>query len=76
MNLTLSVDEKVVERAREAARQQGTSLNALVRQYLETLAGSSPGHETASELLSLMREHGGHSGGRRIHREEAYEGRA
>jgi hypothetical protein len=43
LNLTLSVDEKVVERAREVASRQGTSLQALIRQYLEALAGSPEG---------------------------------
>ena len=74
-NITVSIDEKLAARAREIARRQGASLNALIRRYLETLAGDVPGAIAADELLDLMRKHGGHSGGRRIHREEAYEGR-
>ena len=72
MNLTLSMDEKVIERAREAARQQGKSLNAVIREFLERFAGTQPGAEAAAELLSLMRKHGGHSGGKKITREDAY----
>ena len=33
-NITLSVDEKVLNQARALASKRGTSLNALVREYL------------------------------------------
>ncbi len=39
-NLTLSVDEKTIERAREAAQAMGTSLNQLVRDHIERLSGA------------------------------------
>ncbi len=39
MNITLSVDEQVAERARSAAQAMGKSLNQAVRDYLEQLAG-------------------------------------
>lgn len=41
MNITLSVDEQVAARAREAAKKMGKSLNQVVRDYLEQLAGSA-----------------------------------
>lgn len=41
MNITLSVDEQVALRAREAAQKMGKSLNQVVRDYLEQLAGSA-----------------------------------
>ncbi|MCK9213583.1 MAG: DUF6364 family protein [Rhodoferax sp.] len=41
MNITLSVDEQVAARAREAAKKLGKSLNQVVRDYLEQLAGSA-----------------------------------
>jgi hypothetical protein len=53
MNLTLAVDDKLVEKARQAASRQGTSLQALVRQYIETLAGSREG----VALVDLLEEH-------------------
>lgn len=40
MNITLSVDQQVAERARAAAQKMGKSLNQVVRDYLEQLAGS------------------------------------
>ena len=75
MNLTFAIDDALLERAREIARRQGKSLNELIRDYLRTLAGETAGKETAAELLSLMRHHGGSSGGKRFRREDAYEGR-
>ncbi len=75
MNITLSVEDRLLERAREVARRQGVSLNQLVRHYLETVAGEVSGEVAAETLLHLMEEHGGHSGGHRIPREAAYEGR-
>ena len=50
MNLTLSVDDDVVERARTVAASQGTSLQALVRRYLETLAGKPTGNELVKRI--------------------------
>jgi hypothetical protein len=41
MNITLSIDEQVAQRARLAAQKMGKSLNQVVRDYLEQLAGGS-----------------------------------
>ena len=38
-NLTLSVDEKSTERAREAAQAMGKTLNQFLRDQIERLAG-------------------------------------
>jgi Family of unknown function (DUF6364) len=75
MNLTLSISDELVERAREVARQQGTSLNALVRKYLESLAGARRGEDVARQFDDLWRERSGHSGGWQFRREELYEER-
>lgn len=75
MNITLSVDDRLVERVRELARRRGTSLNALIRDYFESLVGQRSREAVARELLHLMNTHGGHSSGRKIVREEAYESR-
>jgi hypothetical protein len=74
-NITLSVDEQTVARAREVARQQGTSLNALIREYIERIAGQRSGVAIYRQLEELWSEGGGHSGGRTPRREDAYEGR-
>lgn len=56
MNLTLSVDDKLVEKARQVASRQGTSLQALVRQYIETLAGSREGAALVRRLEEQWRD--------------------
>src|SRR5262249_2160435 len=56
MNLTLSVDEQTVERAREVARQQGTSLNAVVREFLEQFASQATGDELLKEFENMWAE--------------------
>jgi hypothetical protein len=74
-NITLSVEDKTLERAREAARKRGSSLNALIRGFLEELAGERKRSREVKRLRRLWAEKGGHSGGRKVRREEAYEGR-
>lgn len=74
MNLTLSVEDRVVERAREVARQQGTSLNALIRDYIQGLAGQAGGDDILREFESMWAEPG-NSGGKPFKREELYEDR-
>ena len=48
VNLTLSIDEQIVEQAREVARNQGMSLNELIRRYLEGVAGKRLTGEAAA----------------------------
>jgi antitoxin component of RelBE/YafQ-DinJ toxin-antitoxin module len=47
MNITLSVDERIAEEARKAAKAMGKSLNQAVRDYLEQLARA---HALAADL--------------------------
>ena len=64
MNLTLSADKETVRRAREVARRQGTSLNKLIRVYLDSLAAHSQDDNGAAELMKLMDEGAGDLQGR------------
>lgn len=75
MNLTIAVDDELLERARQLARRRGVSLQELIRDQLRLLAGERSGSDAAREVLDLMQEHGGHSGGQRWHRSDAYAGR-
>lgn len=75
MNLTLSVDEKAVEAARKVAREQGTTLNELVRRYIANVAGQRSAGDRADEVLSLFEQQPGDSHGVSITREDAYDGR-
>jgi antitoxin component of RelBE/YafQ-DinJ toxin-antitoxin module len=59
MNITLSVDERIAEQARQAAQAMGKSLNQAVRDYLEQLAGRAQLEaEIASYLESTARTPG------------------
>lgn len=79
VNITLAVEETTVERAREVARQQGTSLNALIREYIELLANQSTGDDLLREFEELWAETdrlpGGSPRGYKFNREEIYEER-
>jgi hypothetical protein len=73
-NLTITVDDEVLKRARLRALQENTSVNALLRDTLETYAGVRVERESAvADLLHLAREARAGSGGRRWIREEVYE---
>ncbi len=61
MNITLSADAQVVEKSRRLARQKGTSLNQLIRDYLEQLVGSKQTDSAAMEFKQLALEKGGRS---------------
>jgi len=73
MNLPLSVDEQLVERARKVARAMGKSLNELVREYLRNLAGDEDAKRDIEELRALSRRVKGRSAGCRFNREELRE---
>jgi uncharacterized protein (DUF2267 family) len=75
MNVTVSIADELASRAREVARREGTTLNDIIRRHLETVAGRRTGATLAKELRKLWVEHPGHSGGRKVARDEAYEGR-
>jgi hypothetical protein len=75
MNVTLSVDDEVVARARERAEVFGKSLNQLVREYLEQLAGFSDAKRNAEEFERLSEASNGHSRGWKFNREEIHERR-
>jgi len=75
MNLTLSVDEEVVIKARKRAEVMGTSVNQLVREYLDQLAGISDPKSVGAEIIRLSILANGDSQGKKFNREEAYEGR-
>ena len=73
MNLTLSVDEKVVNRARSTARAMGKSLNQVIREYLEHLTGQEDTEKVVEELKALSVESRGHSRGWCFDRDEIHE---
>lgn len=73
MNITLSADRKLVEKARRFALQQGKSLNQMIREYLEALAGQPQDLSKVQQLFDLMDEGKGALEGRTWTREELHE---
>lgn len=71
MNITLSIDEEVVARARQKAEAVGKSLNQLVRDYLQTVAGGDDPERSIAEFRRLSGR--GHSRGWRFNRDEVHE---
>jgi hypothetical protein len=69
MNVTLSVDEKVLARAREHAHERGTSVDQLIRDSLERLTGASRRADVVEQLERLWSGPEGRSGGWKWHRE-------
>ena len=52
-NLTISVDDELLRRARVRAAELGTSVNAVLREYMGTWAGQDDRRERA--IRSLLR---------------------
>ncbi|MGA2697244.1 MAG: DUF6364 family protein [Terriglobales bacterium] len=71
MNVTLAVDEQLVARARKKAEALGKSLNQLIRDYLQTIAGEEDPERTIEEFQRLSGT--GNSKGWRFNRDEIHE---
>jgi antitoxin component of RelBE/YafQ-DinJ toxin-antitoxin module len=71
MNITLSVDEQVADRARQAAQAMGKSLNQAVRDYLEQLAGAQQRQAEVEAFEASVRATPGRLRGWRFDRDEA-----
>lgn len=73
-NLTIMVDEDTLRRARIRALEQGTSVNALLRDYLEDYAGlAAERREAARAILELSERAASEHRGERWRRAELYE---
>lgn len=73
-NVTISVDDHVLERARARALRLGTSVNAVLKDRLQEFAGGDAERQRAlSRLFELAAKSKGRSGGRRWSRDELYQ---
>ncbi|MFN2382795.1 MAG: DUF6364 family protein [Gemmatimonadota bacterium] len=72
-NLTLSVEDQVLQRARTVARSLGKSVNQLVREYLERLTSQDDARRDVEELERLSEQAGGHSRGWKFNRDELHD---
>ena len=75
MNITLSMDDEIIREARRRAEAMGTSVNQLVRGYLEQFAGKRDSSADAAEFERLSRAAQGNSAGWKFNREELHERR-
>ena len=73
MNLTLAVDERVVQEARKVAGAMGKSLNQLIREYLEALTAVHDAQHEIEEIQQLTEAGQGRSRGWQFDREEVHE---
>jgi len=73
MNITLSIDEQVAERAREKLRAVGKSLNQEIREHLQHLAGDDDLERNLEEFSQRVGQ--GNSNGWKWNRDELYEER-
>lgn len=74
-NLTLAIDDELLQLARIRAIEQGTSVNALVRDYLEGMVGGVNQRDVVRKLSKLAEGTRAGSGakGRTWTRDELYE---
>jgi hypothetical protein len=74
-NLTVTISSDVLQRARLRAMQQGTSVNALIRSYLEAFADADRGAESRRALVDLSERivSGSGSNGRSWTRDELHD---
>jgi hypothetical protein len=72
MNLTLSIDEQLVKRARKSAAAMGKSLNQVVREFLESLTEQGNADDFERELRQLSARAGGRRRGWHFDRNEAH----
>ena len=73
VNVTVSLDDKLLERARKLAARRGISLNQMIRDYLSDLTGELTPDEVIADLEALWAESRGDSRGWRFNREELHD---
>lgn len=73
-NITLAVDDAVLEQVKLAAVEQRTTVNAMVRDFFATVAAKRRAKDEARQaLLKLAQEAAGDIGGKKWNREALYD---
>ena len=74
MNITLSADESLIERARKYAGKHKTSLNNMIREYLKHLVNEGDTTQAAREFEQIAMDQAGESpAGYSFKRDEIYD---
>ncbi len=73
-NVTIALEEEIVRKSRRIAAERSTSLNAMIRQYLEQLVDREAHAAKARRRIALLaRRSGAEVGPRRWTRDELHE---
>lgn len=73
-NVTLSIDEEDLRQARVLALQQGSSLNAIIRQFVKNYIGDSKGYQhVTNRIIQQADDSQYYSEGKKWTRDELYE---
>lgn len=75
-NLTLSLDDELLQKAREAALREHTSVNALVREYLTRYVDAKSRRLEALDALEALAERSESASSERWTRESLHQRRA
>jgi len=75
-NLTLSLDDELLQKAREAALRENTSVNALVREYLKQYVNARERRLRALDALDAVAERTDSASEERWSRESLHERQA
>jgi len=73
-NLTITIDEESLKKARIRAIQEGTSVNALLREFLDSYAGVRREQQAAMrKILAISSSSNSRRGGRTWTRDSLHE---
>ena len=61
MNITLSADKTLIQKARLYAKRQNTTLNNLVREFLVSITGHADINKAADEFEDIAMKYAGKS---------------
>jgi hypothetical protein len=71
-NLTITVNDELLEQAQRKALERGTSVDAVLSEYLESFAGTAP-EQAVQAVLELSRQAGSAHHGKRWTRDELHD---
>jgi hypothetical protein len=73
-NLTIAIEDDILKKARLKAVEDGTSVNAMVREFLREYTGNRSARlESAKRLIALAHEHATEVGPITWKREDLYD---
>lgn len=73
-NVTISLDRKIIQKAKVFAARRSTSISVLLAQQIEILVGEEEAYERAERLAMILLDEGFHLGGAiRASRQELHE---